>query len=93
MLDIYLSERAEIVSYFNKHFRFVFSPNPDLFLVIPAWYKDNIHSDRFLIGAGSIAKYVTEKNAITVLKTSLNMKTDKTTLKFRKWGKIEIYVK
>lgn len=93
MSDFYSIENAQLLKYCNKHFRFVFSPNQDLFLVIPAWYKDNIHSDRFLVGAGSIAKYVTEKNAKSVLKAAINMKTDKTTLKFRKWGKIEIYVK
>ena len=73
----------ENTTYLNKNFRFVFTPK------IKGIYKSN----RFYIGGGSIAKYVTAPNAETVQKTALNMKTDKVSLKFRKYGKIEIYVK
>lgn len=81
------------ITYLNKNFRFVFSVNQDLFIQMPAWYIDNIKSNRFLIGGGSIAKYIGTDNANKVILTALNSKTDKVTLKFRKYGKMEIYVK
>lgn len=99
MLDIYLTERAEIVRYFNKHFRFVFTPkvNPSEDLI--CWVADytdcpiNRKNYRHLVGAGSIHKYIGRENANKVILAAQNSKTDKTTLKFRKWGKIEIYAK
>jgi len=78
------------LTYFNNQFRFVFSPNEQ------NWYTIHLNkpfNKRFLIGAGQISNYVNEKNAETVLKTAEKMKTDKCTIKFRKYGKIEIYVK
>jgi hypothetical protein len=47
----------------------------------------------FFVGAGQLYKYITDKNAETVIKATEKMKTDKKTIKFRKYGKIEIYVK
>ena len=82
-----------MTTYLNKHFRFVYTPNRDLFISSPGWYLENIKSNRFLIGGGSLGKYIGERNADTVQKSALNSKTDKVTLKFRKYGKIEIYVK
>ena len=72
-----------ITTYLNKHFRFVYSPKN----------VQNNKRSRFLIGGGSLGKYIGERNADTVQKSALNSKTDKVTLKFRKYGKIEIYVK
>ena len=80
------------LTYFNKHFRFVYSPNSFISFQVDMQYNI-INSDRFLVGAGQLHKYITEKNAETVLKTAEKMKTDKTTIKFRKYGIIEIYVK
>lgn len=70
------------VTFFNKHFRFVFTGK-----------ETTLFSRRFLVGAGALQNYVGEKNAETVLKAAINSKKDKTILKFRKCGKIEIYVK
>lgn len=72
------------VTYLNKHFRFVYQPKQ-----IELFQK----SKRFLVDGGSISKYIGTENANKVILTALNSKTDKVTLKFRKYGKIEIYVK
>ena len=83
------------ITWFNKNFRFVFTPNFEQ--INYNYFVDSSYgcysSRRFLVGAGSISEYITEKNAETVLKTAEKMKTDKSTVKFRKYGKIEIYVK
>lgn len=82
------------LTYFNKNFRFVFQPNIAFKKVGGGiMYEFNFYPKRFLVGAGQIGKYVTDKNAETVLKTAEKMKVDKTTVKFRKYGKIGIYVK
>ncbi|RKS98245.1 hypothetical protein [Chryseobacterium defluvii] len=75
----------EAITWYNKNFRFVYTPKSDI--------SDLTGWKRFLIGAGAIQNYVGDKNAETVLKSAQNMKTDKKILKFRKCGKIEIYVK
>ncbi|SHK63434.1 hypothetical protein [Epilithonimonas mollis] len=80
------------ITWYNKNFRFVFSPNSFIAFQIDCEF-DIINSDRFLVGARQLYKYITWKNAEIVLKSAENMKTDKTTIKFRKYGKIEIYVK
>lgn len=79
-------------TWYNKNFRFVFTPKIDdhqNFMLFP--FEKKLR--RFLIGAGAIHKYIGLKNADTVLKVAENSKKDKITLKFRKCGKIEIYVK
>lgn len=81
----------ESITFFNKNFRFVFTPKENEQFVLNLFQTKS--DKRFLIGAGSIAEYITKKNAETVLKTAEKMKVDKTTLKFRKYGKVEIYVK
>jgi|GEM_PF-2658926 len=85
------------ITYFNKNFRFVYSSNikiPQMDSVGNIVGFTHLQKVRFLIGAGQLSNYLgTEKNAETVLKTAEKMKTDKTTVKFRKYGKIEIYVK
>lgn len=81
------------ITWYNKNFRFVFTPSDEIKRQISLKY-DVRNLKRFLIGAGQLYKYLgTEKNAETVLKTAEKMKTDKSTVKFRKYGKIEIYVK
>ena len=70
-------------TFLNKNFRFVFSPK------IKGVYK----SKRFYVGGGSLSLYISPSNAYIVQKRCLSMKTDKHTLKFRKFGKIDIYVK
>jgi len=85
------------ITWYNKNFRFVFESKSDQFPRMDCIGNmigfTELPGKRFLIGAGQISKYITEKNAETVLKTAENMKTDKTTIKFRKYGKIEIYTK
>ena len=80
------------ITYLNRNFRFVFEPKQDT-----GQFSLNLfekRSDkRFLLGAGQLSNYITEKNAETVIKATEKMKTDKKTIKFRKYGKIEIYVK
>lgn len=81
------------ITWYNSNFRFVFTPKDEIKRHINPKY-DIRNSKRFLIGAGQLSTYLgTEKNAETVLKTAEKMKTDKSTVKFRKYGKIEIYVK
>ena len=75
-----------MVTYLNKNFRFVFTQKNVDNLFYPA-------NHRFLIGAGQIQRYIGIPNANNVITAALNSKTDKVTLKFRKYGKIEIYVK
>ena len=81
------------ITWYNNNFRFVFTPSDEIKRQINVKY-DVKNLKRFLIGAGQLSNYLgTEKNAETVLKTAEKMKTDKSTVKFRKYGKIEIYVK
>lgn len=82
------------ITYLNRNFRFVFEPNQDSIKeVLQFAFSMKYKPRRFLIGAGQLSKYLTEKNAETVIKATEKMKTDKKTIKFRKYGKIEIYVK
>lgn len=56
--------------------------------------KENIYNyPRFLVSINTLSKYITEKNANKVIESTKKLKTNKTTLKFRKYGKIEIYLK
>lgn len=48
---------------------------------------------RFLISINTLSKYITEQNANKVRESIKKQKTNKSTLKFRKYGKIEIYLK
>ena len=47
---------------------------------------------RFLVSINQLKKYI-GKNDIKVIKAVQNLTTNKTTLRFRKFGKIEIYLK
>lgn len=80
------------LTWYNKHFRFVYTPilyEPKKYYLLMFGYN----RERFLVGAGQLKNYIGAENAETVLKTAQNLKKDKTTVKFRKCGKIEIYVK
>lgn len=88
------------ITYLNTNFRFVFSPKNQILKIFnkngnTIGYIESLqfYPKRFLIGAGQIGKYITDKNANKVILATEKMKTDKITLKFRKYGKIEIYVK
>lgn len=48
---------------------------------------------RFLVSKNTLPKYIGEKNANKVILAIENQNTNKVTLKFRKYGKIEIYLK
>jgi hypothetical protein len=68
----------------NKKFRIVFQP-----------YDRQQFSGkrRFFIGAGSLPKYVGEKNAETAILKALNCDADKYRAKFRKHGTVDFYPK
>lgn len=83
----------KMVTYLNKHFRFVFTPKSADIQNPLSNNKEIEKISRFLIGAGQIQHYIGIANANKVITAALNSKTDKVTLKFRKYGKIEIYVK
>lgn len=68
----------------NQEFRIVFQPKETLL------YNGK---RRFAIGGGSIAKYVGQANAETAIKKALNSGEDRFTIKFRKHGQIDFYVK
>ena len=48
---------------------------------------------RFLIGSFNVAAYIGQKNALVVAERVKTCRMDKLTIKFRKYGKIEIYFK
>lgn len=92
----------------NKDFLLVYSPKfqHDLFDLIiysllisdknkltPLGKKHLRKLERKLISFAQLSKYITEKNENKVILATQKMKTDKKTIKFRKYGKIEIYVK
>jgi len=68
----------------NKEFRIVFRPKEPL---------PGKKYRKFLVGAGQLAKYVTLKNAEIAFERALNSLTDRTTIKLRKFGTIDFYVK
>lgn len=54
--------------------------------------KNKLPNRRFLVSKNQLHKYI-QKNENKVLLAIKNQNTNKTTLKFRKFGKIEIYLK
>lgn len=60
----------------------VYQPHPSLGL-----------KRRFLVSYRQLYRYITETNANKALQAAKNLRTNKCTLKFRKYGKIEIYLK
>lgn len=48
---------------------------------------------RFLVSPNQLQKYISQQNANKVISEAKILKTNKRTLKFRKFGKIEIYLK
>lgn len=83
----------------NKDFRFVYTPNYEFsdnkewFNKLSYNFKISYNSKRFLISANSIKYYLGYPNEKKVILATEKMKTDKKTIKFRNYGKIEIYVK
>lgn len=69
---------------FNKEFYFVYSPSKGL-------YPD--FSPRFLVSVNTLKKYIGENNANKVILKASCLIHDKCTLRFRKYGKIDIYLK
>lgn len=67
----------------NNEAFFVYTPKPNL----------GLRNKRFLVSANRLSNYITDNNANKALQAFKNMQTNKTTLKFRKFGKIEIYLK
>lgn len=68
--------------YLNHHFRFVLT-----------YFDVYGKRKRHFVGAGRLSEYIGEKNAETVRKCAISMKTDKHRVKFRKCGQIDIYSK
>ena len=68
----------------NREFMFVYSPSVGLY---PEFGR------RFLISANRLDLYLGRDNALKVVLAALRLKYDKTALKFRKYGKIDIYLK
>lgn len=66
----------------NKEFKFVFSPKNT---------EDFGGRRRFAIGAGSLHKYVGEKNAEVVIRRAIQSKDDRTIVKFRTKGAVYVY--
>lgn len=64
----------------------------DLMIVFTPKLK-SYPNPRFLISINRLDYYIGSENANKVLLKAENMKTNKVTLKFRKYGKIEIYLK
>lgn len=54
--------------------------------------KDKKPNRRFLVSVNQLEKYI-DKNANKVRKSIKNQTLNKSTFKFRKYGKIEIYLK
>ena len=83
----------------NKDFLFVYTPNYE-YLDNKIWFKTlsdifqiSYNSKRFLISANSLSFYLGFQNENKVILATEKMKTYKKTIKFRKYGKIEIYLK
>lgn len=67
----------------NKEFRIVFQPkNPEIY-----------GKRRFCVGAYSLHKYIGVKNSNTAIISALKSKEQRYTKKFRKYGRIDFYVK
>lgn len=64
------------------------------FLIV---YSPRLHKafryKRFLVSPNQLMKYVGLQNANKALLKAQNLKTNKCTLKFRSYGKLEIYLK
>lgn len=72
----------------NKEFRIVFQPKHSS----QELFAQN-SKKRFLVGAGQLGKYITENNVKSAVLKALSSLEDKTTLKYRKYGRIDFYRK
>jgi hypothetical protein len=68
----------------NYHFKVVFSPKE------PQMYQDR---KRFYISINRLSFYVGQNNSLAVITALKVCTTDKSTMRFRKYGKLEIYSK
>jgi hypothetical protein len=68
---------------YNKHFLIVFTPNDKLLYSLK----------RFLVSANQLYKYIGLFNSYKALQTAFLSPLGKTTLKYRKHGKLEFYSK
>ena len=73
---------AERITFYTKHFRFVFQP-AEINLIN--------RTRRFYVGCGNLELYLGTINAETVLKKADDLKADKLRIKFPKQGIIDIY--
>lgn len=67
----------------NRDFRIVFQPKD----------SELYGKRRFAVGVKSLHKYVGLENAHNAFVRALNSKTDKCTVKLRKFGRIDFYCK
>lgn len=67
----------------NKDYRIVYTPKN----CTKYKYK------RFFVLAYQLSNYISQENVNKCVLKALSMQTDKITLRFRKYGKIEIYLK
>ena len=67
----------------NRNYRIVYTPKN----------KEQYNYKRFFVSPYQLSSYIGFCNANKVVRTALSMRVDKSTLKFRKYGKIEIYLK
>lgn len=67
----------------NKEFRIVFQPKD----------PEKFGKRRFAIGGQSLKKYIGEKNANKAITKAFESKADKVSLRFRKFGRIDFYLK
>lgn len=70
-------------AYYNKQFKIVFQPKD----------KTQFNNNRrFAVGAGRLADYIGESNALACFKKADKMKTDKRRFVFRETGIVDFYV-
>ncbi len=67
--------------------------NKDYFIVFSPRDTDKYINKRFLVSVNQLKNYIGVKNANKALLKADNLKTNKCTLKYRLYGKIEIYLK
>lgn len=67
----------------NKNFICVYQPNPEM----------GFNKRRFAVSMNTLHKYIGEHNASQAISRALDSDTDKVTVKLRKCGRIDFYVK
>jgi hypothetical protein len=67
--------------------------NKDYLIVFTPLEKRKYINKRFLVSINQLKKYIGQNNANKAFVKAENLKTNKLTLKYRTYGKIEIYLK